>query len=269
MGDGVPVLPGQRIVVHLLLRGVRDGAEARLRPRRQAVGAFSVGRLDAEIDVVVGVGAGEGRRDVVDVATLVVAVDHPADRQAVGQDRHVQHRGEGGRGIAVGLHAIGRVEAALIGVELRLLGDVAHRSGFGAAAEQRALGAFQHFHALDVGQVEVDVARRELHGLLVQIDRHVGEVADRGAGLVAGETRRQAAHEDVALARAVLRELDIGGDADQIVEGGDVSRGKLGAREGLDGHRHALDALHAPLGGDDQLLDRRTAGAGGVGGRGL
>ncbi len=85
------------------------------------------------------------------------------------------------------LQAVARVGAALEDAQLRLVGDVAHGAGLRAAAEQRPLRALQNFHAIDVGQVEIDVARGKLHRLFVQIDRHVREIADGGAGLAAGE----------------------------------------------------------------------------------
>ena len=86
--------------------------------------------------------------------------------------------------------AVARFGVALGHVELRLVGDVADHAGLGAAAEQRALRTFEHLDALHVDHVDVEVARRELHRLVVEIDRDVRERGEGRGRLVAGRSRR-------------------------------------------------------------------------------
>ena len=50
----------------------------------------------------------------------------------------------------------------LEGAELRLVGDVADGTRFRAAAEQRPLRPLEHLDALEIGGIDVEVARREL-----------------------------------------------------------------------------------------------------------
>ncbi len=159
---------------------------------------------------------------------------------------------------------------ALEAVELGLVGDVADRAGLGTAAEQRALRAFEHFDALEVGGIDVEVARRELQRLVVEIQRDVGEVADRRARLAAGEPGAETADEDRALARAVVPEGDVGRVLDQVVERRDVELRQRLAGEGLDRQRHLLDAFVAALRGDGDLADAEVGriGRGGSVGRG-
>ena len=184
------------IVVLAGLRLLRGGHRLR---SAQIVGA-QIGRL-----------AGEGRGDVVDVAAVVIVIDDRADRQLVLDDRNVDHRVERAVGRTARSAAEAALDAAFELAELGLGGDVTHRTRLRTAAEQRALRAFEHFDALDVGHVDVGVVRRELHRLVIEVDGHVGEAADRAGRLLASEACRQAAHEDRALARAVAREGDVRG----------------------------------------------------------
>ena len=73
--------------------------------------------------------------------------------------------------------AVAGIGVAFGDVQLRLVGDVANGTGLGAAAEQRALRAFEHFDALHVDQVDVVVARRELHRLVVEVQATFGNGA--------------------------------------------------------------------------------------------
>jgi hypothetical protein len=155
----------------------------------------------------------------------------------------------------VGLHAVAGVHPPLERAQLGLVGDVADRPGLGAAAEQGPLWALQDLDPLQVGQEEVHVAGRELHRLFVEIEGDVREVANRRAGLVAGEARREAADEDVALAGAVVSELHVGREAEQLLDGEDVLLVQRLGREGLERHGHVLHRLLAVLGRDDHLLE--------------
>ena len=143
--------------------------------------------------------AGEGAGDVVDVAAAAVVVDHPAQGEGVRDQRYVQHHGQIRIGVAAGGHPVGAGHGALGDVHLRLVGDVADDARLGAGAEQGALRAFQHLDTLEVGRIHVEVAARQLPGLVIQVDGDVGEAIDRAAGLGTLITDAQAAHEDVGL----------------------------------------------------------------------
>ena len=91
----------------------------------------------------------------------------------LGDQRQVQHRRHVGVRIAVSGRAVAGLDVALGHVELRLVGDVADHAGLGAGAEQRALRTFQHLDAIQVGGIDVEVAIRQLAGLIVQIDGDV------------------------------------------------------------------------------------------------
>ena len=95
--------------------------------------------------------------------------------------------------------------APLGDVQLRLVGDVAQRAGFGAAAEQGSLRALQHLDALHVDHVDVKVAARKAQRRLIEV-----KVATFGNGAIDAaedcsplDTGGEAAHVDIALARAV------------------------------------------------------------------
>ena len=263
VGGGVLVLGDDVLVVD---RGrVGQGASVCGRARKM-VGADARGvRLEAEIGIAdVGVGAGEGRRHIVDIAAAALVIDNRADGQLVLDDRDVEGRvGQRVRRAAGGA-AVAGLRIGLVLGEVGLVGDVAHRAGFRPAAEQGALRALEHFDAVHIDHVDVHVARRELERLVVQIHRDVGEVPDGGAGLVAGETGAQAADEDVALSWPVVAIGYVWRVFQQIVERGDVQLRQSLAREGLDGHRDLFDRLAPPLGGHDNLVNggRRCAGGG-------
>ncbi len=161
---------------------------------RRAVGAR------AAIDVRI---AGERGRNVVDVAAPTFAVEDAPDREFPRDQRHIQHRIRARVRIAVRRRAVAAFGAALGDVELRLVRDVAKRARFGAAAEQRALRAFEHLDALHIDHVDVEITAREGQRLLVEVSRDVRERVDRSRGLTASEADREAAHVDVALTRAV------------------------------------------------------------------
>ena len=247
--DRVEVVFDQRVVVVLALID--------LLVRRQLVAVVLAGHRVGVVQVIgaeVGRLAGESRELVVDVAAVVISVDHRAHGQLALDDRDVDHRVE----CAVGPAASGAAEAALDPglelAELGLVGDVAHHTGLRTAAEERALRTFENFDALDVGDIDVGVARRELHRLIIEIDRNVREAADRGRGLLTGKATRQTAQEDAAIARAVVREGHVGGVLQQVAEGGDVQLAQRVGAERLKGQRHVLDRLVAALCGHDDHI---------------
>ena len=126
------------------------------------------------MDTDVGVVARKRRRHVVDVAAATVVVDHAAHRQGVGNQRKVEHCRHVGVRITVSGHSVARLDISLGDIELRLVGDVADRAGFGAGSEQRALWTLQDFDTIYIGSIDVKIAIRKLAGLIVQIDRDIG-----------------------------------------------------------------------------------------------
>src|SRR5450631_1843451 len=133
-------------------------------------------------------------------------------------------------------------------IELRLVRDVAHHAGLRAGTEQSALRAFEYFDALEVGGVDVEVARRQLAGLIVQVNGDVREAADGTARLAARGTDAEAAHENVALARAVARRGDVGQILDVVVEGRDAQLIQRFSCQRLNRDGHILDIFRSALG---------------------
>ncbi len=93
----------------------------------------------------------------------------------------VKFAGKIGVRIAAAGEAVAAGDAALGDVQLGLVGDVADGSRLGAGAEQRALRSLQHFNALHVGRVYIQVSPWELSRLIVQVDGDVREAVDRAA----------------------------------------------------------------------------------------
>ncbi len=217
-----------------------------MRGIRRAVGART------PVDVRI---AGEGRWDVVDVAAAPVAVDHAADREGIVDERQVEHHIRAGVRITVRRDAVAAFGAAFGDVELGLVRDVAERAGLGAAAEQRALRALEHFDAVHVDHVDVEVAPRESQRLLVEIGRDVRERVDRGRGLAAREADGEAAHVDVPLTRAVRAEGHVRQQLDDVVECRHAQLAELVACDRLYRDRHVLNRFRASLRRDGDLLE--------------
>ena len=139
--------------------------------------------------------------------------------------------------------------------DLRLVGDVANDAGLSARAEQGSLRPFEDFDALQVRRVDIEVAARQLAGLVVQIDGDVRKPVDRAAGLgpVAADT--QASHEDLGLTRTGGRRRHIGQILDEVIESRDVQLLQGLAGERLDRDRHVLHVFGAALRGDGNFLD--------------
>jgi hypothetical protein len=78
--------------------------------------------------------------------------------------------------------------------------------------------------------------------------------------------RRQAAHEDVALRRAVAGLRDVGQILDVLIERLDVELTQRVAGERLHRHRHVLDVLRDALRRDDDFGEARRVVRAGCGG---
>jgi hypothetical protein len=85
----------------------------------------------------------------------MIIVDDRTYGQRVRDQRQVDHGVDVAVGIPVGRVAVARVGIALCGVEFRFVGDVAEHAGLGTGAEQRALGAFEHFDALQIRGINI------------------------------------------------------------------------------------------------------------------
>src|SRR5439155_252574 len=157
---------------------------------------------------------------------------------------------------AVSGHSVAGLDVRLGHVELRLVRDVADHAGLGAGAEQRALRTFQNLDAIEVRGVDVEVAIRELTGLVVQVDGDVRPQARRSAALAGLRAGAQAAHENLVLARPVVRRRDVRQILDVVVEGRDVELLQRLLGQGLHRDRHVLYVLRAALRGDGDLFER-------------
>ena len=115
--------------------------------------AVRVRVMDADVRVA----AGKGSRDVVDVATARVVVDDRTQCELVSDNWQVEHGLEHVAGVAVRGRRVAGRGVGLHLVEHWLVRDVTHDTGLRAGAEQRALRSLQHFDALEVGGVDVEV----------------------------------------------------------------------------------------------------------------
>ena len=183
----------------------------------------------------------------------MIGVDNRADRELVFNDRQVNHRIER----TVSSTARGAAKAAFDRafklIELGLVGDVADHTSLSTTAEQRTLRAFEHFDALNVSEIHVGVTGRELHRLVIKIQRDVREAADRCRRLLTGKTSRQAAHKDRAVARTVVTESNVGRILHQFVDRADVEFAKRVCAERLNRHRHISQRLVAAVSCNDDV----------------
>ena len=163
--------------------------------------------------------------------------------------------------------AVARFDAALGHVDLGLVGDVADHAGLGAGTEQGALRTFENFDAFEVGGIDIEVARRQLAGLLVQVDGDIREPADGAARLTAGCADAETAHVDIVLTRTVACHRDIGQIPDIVIESRNAELFQSLGRQRLNGDGHVLNVFRAPLGRHRDFLDRiggfRVGGCGG------
>ncbi len=135
------------------------------------------------MNACIGALADECPGDVVDIAAAGVAVDHGAHRQSVLDQRQVYGRIDVAARIAVGGRRIAGIDSAFGDVELRLVGDIANHAGFRARAEQRPLRALEDLDALEIRRVDIEIASRQLCGLVIKVHRDVGEITDGPAAL--------------------------------------------------------------------------------------
>ena len=145
----------------------------------------------------------------------------------------------------MGRDAVAGIELARGRIEIRLVRDVADGARLGAAAEERALRSLEDLDALHVDHVDIEVARRELHRLLVEVDRHVGKRRRGRLGLVARADTAEAAHENVAGARPVAAEGDVGRVLEKVVLVLNAELLQLHARDRLHGERDVLHRLRS------------------------
>ena len=153
---------------------------------------------------------------------------------------------------------------ALIDADLRRIGDIADGARQRARAEQRALGAAQHFDAVQVEQVEVRGEQRHGDDAFVQIDAdlllHARLIADDLAG-------GDAADGDLALPGAEVLDGKAGDGARQVLDVGNaaVADGLFALR--ADGEGHIDQGFFAFACGDDQFFNFAFGGKGSGGSR--
>ena len=232
--DIVDVIAGDVVVVD----------DERVR-RDEATGALG----EAEVRAT----TGEGARHVVDVAALRVAVDNSAQSSLLA-DGQVQHGRQVAVVRAVSSGAVTGRNRAFRHAKLRLVRDVTEHTRLGAGAEQGALRAFEHFDALQVRGVNVQVTARDAGRLFVEVNSHVRPLADGARTLRTTYADRQAAHVDVAFARTGRAERDVGQVLNEFFNGADLELAQGFAGERLDGDRHVLDVFRAALRGNDDFF---------------
>ena len=138
---------------------------------------------------------------------------------------------------------------------LRLVGDQAHGAGLGAGAKQGALGAGQHFDALQVRGVHVQVPGCEGDRLLVLIERHPGRGAlnrrHRERRLLGG----RAAHEKLVASGAASGRDHVGEVWDVLLKAVHAELVDVVAGHRLHGDRDVLRGLGALGGGYHNLFN--------------
>src|SRR5207248_5027698 len=132
-----------------------------------------------------------------------------------------------------------------------------------------ALRTLQNLDAIQVGGIDVEVAIGELPGLIIQVDGDVRPHARRAAALAGLRAGAQAAHENLVLARPVVRRRDVGQILDVVIERRDVQLLQRLCGKRLHRDRHVLYVLRAALRGNGdrgELLGTRfRTAAGGLG----
>jgi len=187
----------------------------------------------------------------------VVIAAGKAGREHVGDDRSRDEAADVVVRRCVAVPAAGVVAAFGGHVGGRRLAGVSREDLDGAArcvaAEQRALRSLQHFHALHVGQVDVE---QGLGGLVDAVDvERVGIFRSGGAERGGNPTDRRLG------GGALPAEGEAGHDRLQVADGVHPGAREVGARNRVDGERHVLQPLLPALRGDDDLVQRhRTRG---------
>ena len=138
-------------------------------------------------------------------------------------------------------------------VHIRLVGDVADGAGHGTGAEGRALGAVQHFDALDVVEMQVRLGAGHAH-------RHVVDEKSRRGGVrvvrvaAVGDT----AHHEKLGARAFADEGNGGHLLCVVVEPGNAEVLHVLLGEDVDAQGNVLKVLLTLAGGDDDFRQHRV-----------
>src|SRR6266853_1956188 len=158
--------------------------------------------------------------------------------------------------ITVSGHSVAGLEVRLGHVEPRLVRDVTDHAGLGAGTEQRALRTFQNLDAIQVGGVDVQVAIRQLAGLVVEVNGNVRPHARRAAPLAGLRAGAQAPHEYLVLARSVIRRRNVRQILDVVVECRDVELLQRLFGQRLHRDWHVLYVLRAALRGDGDFFER-------------
>ena len=134
-----------------------------------------------------------------------------------------------------------------------LVGDVVDGASGGVLTEGGALGAFQHFHPLQV-EGRADRQGGERQRLFVEVDAH-RRAAGQGGVLEADAPDRI----DVG-AVVIGRREEARDDLLEILGAGDPQLLEIFTRSRLDRHADGVDVLFTLLRGDDQFLDRDSVG---------
>ena len=242
--------------VHVRQIGVGLEAAAQ-RANGHAVRTDGPGRTEARAFAGVA-----GARDIVDIAALIVEIDHTTQREGVG-DGHIDHRidlvarlaalGEGHAGVEPG------IEAAKVG----LVGNQANDARLRTGTEQRTLRTREHFDPRQIGGIDIEVAARLRERLLVEIHGDVRRETRDARGGEVGRGRGEAANIDRALARAATARSDGRQLLEVILEGvdGELFEPFFADRGNRDGH--VLQIFAALLRGDDDDVDAALAFLGG------
>ena len=157
---------------------------------------------------------------------------------------------------------IGAAETAArcLGLETRFCsGLVSHdvdRTADGVAAEQRALGAFQDFNAIDVQKVLIR-ANRAREEDAVEIHAHA-RVDVEGEVILADAANRRREYRGVARERRAGIEIHVRSEVAQGVNVCHTLCPQRLRRKRADRDRDVLDILLTPLGRDDDFLQRLT-----------
>ena len=198
--------------------------------------------------------------DVIDIAALLIVIDHHAHRELVFDDRDVDI----GLTRDAILAALGqRVGAGEPGVEFLQIGlvrDVAHRAAHRACAEQGALRPGENFDALEIGGVHIKIAARRGRGSIVEIQRDVRCRTGRTDNLKARGVGRKAANIDGRRARPLRGSLNVGQEFNQLVEVGDVEVGERVTRQRLNRDRNRVQIFLAPGRGHNDVGDPAVIG---------
>ena len=155
----------------------------------------------------------------------------------------------------MGRRGVARVDRPFVYIELRLVGDVAHRACLRTGAVQSSLRAFQHLDSRQIRRIYVEIAPEKLYRLIIEIDRHIGEgtgSTDHLAALVRG---CQAPHVHLVLSRSNTRGRYIGQILYKVFQRLGVELAQRCVGQGGDGDRHVLKVLASAGRSDHHLFE--------------